>query len=187
MNVRTRYMCLALFCCQPGTGVAEPSALPHIAITASAPSVSVSPKMSGRHMVDLPSLEFSFDVETSCGDDRFPESLFLNVADTRLAFDAEQLSDNQHSRIVLQVPSRQLAPIAVYDFCATVEDESAADDEPALPVPGIVLSEVTISAAASAHASLRCRNESEQVIAYVTRPLDLTLTCEAGVAADAAD
>lgn len=180
-------MCLVLFWCPPGTAVAEPYALPRITITASAPSVSVAPRVSGRHMVDLPSLEFSFDVETSCGDDQFAESLFLNVADTRLAFNAEQLSDNQHSRIVLQVPARQLAPIAVYDFCAIVEDESAADDGPAVPVPGIVLSEVTISAAASAHASLRCRNDSEQVIAYVTRPLDLTLTCESGVAADVAD
>lgn len=138
-------------------------------------------------MVELPSLEFSFDVETSCGDDQSPESLFLNVADTRLAFNAEQLSDNQHRRIVLQVPSRQLAPIAVYDFCATAGNESAADDGPASPFPGIDLSEVTISAAVSAHASLRCRNDREQFIAYITRPLDLTLTCEAGVSADAAD
>ncbi|HEX7719361.1 MAG TPA: hypothetical protein VF389_06115, partial [Woeseiaceae bacterium] len=156
---------------------------PRIALSANAPLVSVSPQPAGRHFVDLPALEFSFDIDAQCNDDWVAESLFLNVADTRLAFNAEQLAGNQHDRIVLRVSERQLAPIAVHDFCATESagasagSVSAAGNAPTDASLAFETQELTISAALSAHASLRCANDSEQRVTYVSQPLDLTLAC----------
>ena len=172
---------LPIVLCQSPLTVAETQ--PRIALAANAPLVNVSPRPAGRHFVDLPELEFSFDIDAQCSGDWVPESLFLNVADTRLRFNAEQLAGNQHDRVVLRVSERQLAPIAVHDFCAiesadaSADSGSAAGNAPLEASARLGAREITISAALSAHASLRCANDSQQRVTYVSQPLDLTLAC----------
>lgn len=191
MRLRPALLVLPIVLCHSAFARADTPA--RIALTANAPLVSVSPRPAGRHFVDLPELEFSFDIDAQCSADWVAESLFLNIADTRLSFNREQLAGNQHDRIVLRVSERQLAPIAVHDFCATESIDAIAGDDPAsshLPTEEsgrFDARELTISAALSAHASLRCASEGEQRVAYVSQPLDLTLTCEETDLAGGAD
>ncbi|MEX0976763.1 MAG: hypothetical protein WDZ50_06665 [Woeseia sp.] len=167
------------------SAVSEADTRPRIALTVNAPLVSVSPRPAGRHFVNLPELEFSFDIDAQCSTGWVAESLFLNVADTRLTFNAEQLAGNRHGPAVMRVSARQLAPIAVHDFCATENADTNADSVPALGSDPTAephrrnLKELTVSAALSAHASLRCASDSQQRVAYVSQPLDLTLACAA--------
>ena len=181
MRLRHALLSLPFALCQSPLSVADTQ--PRIVLTANAPLVQVSPQPAGRHFVNLPALEYSFDLDAQCSDDWVAESLFLNVADTRLRFNAEQLAGNQHDRIVLRVSERQLAPIAVHDFCAIESTDTSADsgsapgDAPTEAHLRFDTRELTISAALSAHASLRCANDGEQKVTYVSQPLDLTLAC----------
>jgi hypothetical protein len=181
MRLRHALLGLPFALCQSPLTLAETQ--PRIELTANAPLVRVSPQPAGRHFVNLPALEYSFDIDAQCSDDWIAESLFLNVADTRLRFNAEQLAGNQHDRIVLRVSERQLAPIAVHDFCAVESSDasaassSAAGNAPTEAPVHFDARELTISAALSVHASLRCANESLQRVTYVSQPLDLTLAC----------
>lgn len=177
MKLRHVLLGLPMSLCQSAFSEADTQA--RIELTANAPLVSVSPRPAGRHFVNLPELEFSFSIDARCSEDWVAESLFLNIADTRLTFNKEQLAGNEHDRIVLRVSERQLAPIAVHDFCATEN----ADGGPAAGsnTPGgsyrFNVRELTVSAALSAHASLRCASDDQQRVTYVSQPLDLTLSC----------
>ncbi len=167
--------------CQSPLTVADTQ--PRIALTANAPLVRVSPQPAGRHFINLPALDYSFNIDARCSDDWIAESLFLNVADTRLRFNAQQLAGNQHDRLVLRVSERQLAPIAVHDFCAIESTDasagsgSVAGNAPTEAPVRLDARELKISAALSAHASLRCASDTQQKVTYVSQPLDLTLAC----------
>lgn len=194
MRLRHALLGLPIALCQSPLAVADTQ--PRIALIANAPLVRVSPQPAGRHFVDLPALEYSFDIDAQCNDDWVAESLFLNVADTRLRFNAEQLAANQHDRTVLRVSERQLAPIAVHDFCAienvgnagaSAGSGAAAGNAPTEGSVHFAAQELTIIAALSAHASLRCANDSQQRVTYVSQPLDLTLACGDADVSEVAD
>lgn len=162
--------------CRIPFAAAGPEGTRSITVTAATPLVSVLPGEPGRQFVELPALDYSFDVEARCNDEWIPTSLLLTVADSRAAFGASQLADGDHQKFVLHIPQRQLSPIAIHDFCnlgsATdplrfTTKKSAEVDESAL----------TVKAVLSAHASLLCRNDAEQRITYVSTPLDVTLKC----------
>lgn len=177
MKLRHALLCLPFALCQ--SAFAEADTQPRLALTTNAPLVSVSPRPAGRHFIDLPELEFLFEIDAQCSNDWVAESLFLNVADTRLAFNKEQLAGNEHDRIILRVSERQLAPIAVHDFCATENNgvSPAPEIDPTEGTAPFNVKEHTISAALSAHASLRCASDGQQKVAYISQPLDLTLAC----------
>lgn len=176
MKLRHALLVLPFALCQSAFSEADS---PRIALTANAPLVSVSPRPTGRHFVDLPELEFSFEIDAQCSSDWIAESLFLNVADTRLTFNKEQMAGNEHNRIVLRVSERQLAPIAVHDFCATenTDIDPASRIDPTEGAAPFNVKDRAISAALSAHASLRCASGGQQRVVYVSQPLDLTLAC----------
>lgn len=163
------------------TGAGEAESDQRVVITAGTPSVDVAPQRPGRRAFDLPALEYSFDIEARCADDWIPESLSLNVADSHVAFDAAQLSDNAHRKVVLKVPARQLAPVTIHDFCLPGE-ETAAEPVDSGNGTASIRRPLILRGVASAHASLLCASEdgaSEpgRRITYVSRPLDVTLTC----------
>lgn len=91
----------------------------------------------------------------------------LSVADTRKAFDGDQFGEDGLRSFGLRVPARQIAPMAVEEFCIAAPD-------PAQPT------QLTVSGALSAHASLLCGDDTEQKMTYVTRPLDVVLECGSG-------
>src|SRR5690606_2956911 len=82
--------------------------------------------------------------------------------------------------LVLTVPARQLAPIAVDDFCVAGHDDPAANGPAGLPPAGEdPRQRLTVPAVVSAQASLVCGGESGTDISYVTQPLAVTLACTA--------
>lgn len=162
-------------------------------LAADPPVISVSATASGRRLVELPALEYRFRVQSDCGGDRTPRSLSINVADSRLALSGAALENDLAGELVLMVPARQLAPIAVDDFCvAGAAAKAGIAVDPAAPGPGdpdpaggrpASRYLLTVPDVVSAQASLVCSSEHDSNISYVTQPLAVTLACTAPAAA----
>jgi len=179
MKFYRRILVLPALCiCAAG---ADETRLHTLSVAAGTPDVSVKPQPPGRRTLVLPALDYVFRVEARCHDDWTPQSLSLNVADSRISKAGEELKDLANQQLDLNVPGKQLAPLTLRDFCVidTIGEGSAAAAEMAAlprqgkPAPG----RLTINAAL-AHASLRCSNGEEQETLYVSEPLDVTLICE---------
>ncbi|MEX2122668.1 MAG: hypothetical protein WD795_02165 [Woeseia sp.] len=165
---------------------ADSSALHTLTVRAEAPPVAVAPQPPDRHFFDLPTLDFLFRIEARCNKDWQPESLSLSVADKLVSRNGSQLVDSAEQQIQLQIPAKQLAPIAIRSFCVidvTDEGSGIATEPPGSHRSGSPL-RTTVSAALSAHLSLRCSHGDEQKMTYVTQPLDITLSCEKPATAD---
>jgi hypothetical protein len=179
MTLRARLWLLpALYICAAG---ADDSRLHALTVAAEVAAIAVAAQPPERHFFELPSLDYVFRVEARCHGDWKPESLSVTVADSRVTRTGTELEGNANQLLELKVPAKQLAPIAMRDFCviAPATEGSAAESE--MPDwnrgttarPG----QMTIGAALSVHASLRCSLGDEQRIIYVSQPLDVTLTC----------
>jgi hypothetical protein len=154
-----------------------------LSVTAEGATVSVPPQPSQRHFFDLPSLDYVFRVEARCHDDWEAASLSLNVADSRVTRSAAELAGAADHELSLEIPARQLAPVAMRDFCVIEQPAEGSAITEEAPDAGrgtaaLTRGQMTIDAALSVHASLRCRLGEEQRIVYVTEPLDVTLHCE---------
>jgi hypothetical protein len=153
-------------------------------VEAGTPEVSVKPQAPGRRSLSLPSLDYVFSIEAQCPDEWTPASLSLNIADSRIAKTGEDLEDQANQQLDITVPARQLAPLALRDFCvidAADEGSATATEMAAFPGQATVSDRLEINAAL-AHASLRCTRDDEQRIVYVSQPLDVALICEANEA-----
>lgn len=145
-------------------------------IRASVPVVAVSPQPGDRHFLDLPSLEYRFQVEPRCEAGWQPEWFSLNVADSRISLTAVELNDTA-GEVRLRVPARQIAPVPVAGFCVIAEaDKGSGEEREAGPQSP---RERGIGGALSAHASLVCGSNGARDITYVAHPLDVLLSCEA--------
>lgn len=162
---------------------ADDSGLHTLAVVAEVTAIAVPPQPSERHFFELPSLDYVFRIEARCHSDWEPESLSLSVADSRVTRTATELEGKANQQLELKIPAKQLAPIAMRDFCvigpaaegSVAEGETPHRNHHATPGTG----EMTIGAALSVHASLRCSLGDEQRTIYVSQPLDVTLTCAA--------
>lgn len=179
MKLRARLWLLpALHVCAAG---ADDSGLHALTVAAEVAAVAVPAQPPERHFFELPTLDYVFRVEARCHSDWKPESLSLNVADSRVTRTGTELEGNANQQLGLKVPAKQLAPIAMRDFCvidpategSAAEAETPERNRHTTTRPG----QMTIGAALSVHASLRCSLGDEQRIIYVSRPLDVTLTC----------
>ena len=159
---------VATVCCVAFAAESEPQQ--GIEISADIPIVTVAPRRAGRVILRLPSLSYALTVNAYCDKNWQPASVSISIADIRKSFDAEQLQAGAVLQSELQVPSNQLAPLRVERFCNDDEQEDFQPDS-------TNDNKITIPAVLSAQASLRCANESEQSITYVTKPLDVTLEC----------
>lgn len=145
-------------------------------VSANTPVVSVERRSPEQNFLHLPHLEYNFTLKATCGDDLQPVSIQLSVADTRrfVRGDDIHIKEGEDTTIglTLRIPQEQIAPVAIKGFCM-------------LPADDLVdggsnygsNNEITIPAALSAQASLRCASESAEQTVYVSRPLDVTLTC----------
>ncbi len=140
---------------------------PTIEIASSTPSVVLAPRPYGR-FIRLPSLEIEFSVRPSCPGDSQPQSVTLSVADTRKSIGVENLTARQIATITLQVPAKQIAPIAAADFCRISGDDGSVYEG----------KELTFADALTAHASLRCSADSDDSITYVSHALNVKIRCE---------
>lgn len=158
---------------------AEPRPVQSIEILVDVPSITVMPRPADD--IALPSLTYAMTLTTYCDENWQPASVSISIADSRRSFNAEQLEVAAVLEVELQVPSNQIAPLPIEQFC--IEDDQevlqpAIADDDRQPV-GTHDNKITIPAALSAQASLLCATESEQSITYVTKPLDVTLECSA--------
>ncbi len=143
-----------------------------LSVSANAPTVSVAPRDSGRSFMRLPTLEYVFEIHANCSDGRIPKSISLNVADSRMSLTAEQIASDGPTELSLQVPASQIAPLAIEDFCIA---EDGDDDD----IDGDMQTELSVESALSAQASLLCEGEDDRAMTYVSRPLDVSLVCDA--------
>jgi hypothetical protein len=163
---------------------ADENGLHTLTVAAEVPAVTVTPQPPERHFFELPSLDYVFRVEARCHGDWQPESLSLNVADSRVTRSGAELLSNAEQQLKLEVPAKQLAPIAMRNFCvinAVQEGSSAAAETPIEPparLPGS--DQMTVNAALSVHASLRCSHGDARKTVYISQPLDLLLSCDLG-------
>jgi hypothetical protein len=117
----------------------------------------------GRRLIQLPELRFDLLIRTRCARGGLPESVSISVADTKKTISGEELLSAPSLETSVLVSSRQLAPIALQEFC--VADDSA---QQSLVVP----------TALTAHASLRCARGEERTIVYDAKALDVLINCE---------
>lgn len=150
-----------------------------VEITANVPVVAISPQPTDRHFLNLPTLEYRFQIEPRCEAGWQPQSLSLNVADSRVSLTGAELNE-KGGEILLRVPARQIAPVPVAGFCVIADADEGSiraarqqEESPDLP------RELDIGGALSAHASLVCGSDGARDITYVARPLDVQLSCEA--------
>jgi hypothetical protein len=121
--------------------------------------------------VRLPTLEYQFAIQVRCAENRTPGSLSLNVADSRKSLAADEIASNGATEFSLRIPASQMAPLVIENFC--VDQDQAGGDR-----NNDYQDRVTIVAALSAQVSLLCESDDEQVMTYVSRPLDVSLICE---------
>ena len=154
-----------------------------LALEAQVPVVTVPPQSADRHFLNLPNLEFRFAIEARCHVGWDAESVTVNVADSRLSLAGTQLNNASEAGALLRIPAKQIAPIAIADFCVIgAGAEGSGSGVPAAAEPGPGTGRVTINGVLSAHAALICRAEDARATTYVTEPLTVTLECAEGTA-----
>ena len=162
----SRLIPLLVFLSVAGKGESTPEN--GLTLVADTPVASIPPRQANSKFIRLPTLEYVFEIRTRCMMNRRPTSLSLSVADTRKTLGAVDISAGDPVALTLRIPAAQIGPIAVEDFCYVADEDGS----------GSANDQLTISAALSAHASLRCESETEQNVVYVSQPLDVSLVCE---------
>jgi len=160
------------------SGLAADNRVRHsVAVSVSTPQVVVAPRSAGRRPLQLPDLEYQFQVTLDCAESFTAQFLSVAIADSRRTIEGEAIdSKAAPSELTIAVPERQLAPIVVSDFCIDV----SGDDDARVPASALErsLTSLTIPAVLSAHASLVCSDGEMQEIAYSAQPLDVVLVCQ---------
>jgi hypothetical protein len=153
---------------------ADDNSSPHtLNVTASEPQIHISRRAGRRDYLHLPSLEYAFLLSARCGAEFEPLSVSLSIADSRKSLPANHLAELASGvELKMTVPAKQLAPLAIENFCVENEDEKKPDT-------ASTEATVLVHAIYSAQASLLCGNDDQQQIVYASRPLDVTLICGA--------
>lgn len=148
-----------------------------LSVRADAPLIPLTERASGRQQVQLPTLEYLFEIQVRCRAGWLPDALMLSVADTRKSLAASEIVENGLTEIRMRIPSGQLPPLYVEDFCvANNNGDSRRSDNDSL--------RLTIPGALSVQVSLSCLNDENSNVTYVSRPLDVSLVCERTSAED---
>jgi hypothetical protein len=140
-----------------------------LTLLADVPTALVTHRAAERSPLELPDLEYNFRIQAQCHGDLEAASLLLAVADTRRAFDQSQIASGELNAVTMRIPSSQIAPLVIADFCVAPDDETG-NESSQLPL--------IIRSALSAQASLLCVNESFKSMKYASAPLDVQLQCK---------
>lgn len=152
---------------------AEENTLTHaLLLTANTPRVEIARRSAARNYLRLPALEFAFQFTAQCAGGFSPQSMSLSIADSRKSLSAEQLANMAaDAELTITVPAKQLAPIAIENFCIVTATEAGAITSPAKQA-------ITLPAAFSAQGSLLCVYEDQQEMIYTSHSLGITLVCD---------
>jgi hypothetical protein len=137
----------------------------HLLVDAQAAVVELDAVADDRQLIRLPNLQFELSLKPMCGAAGHVESISVSAADTRQNYDLDDINEQSVVDVALSIPSQQLGPLRIGDFCRTTTANSAADME------------LTIRGALTAHLSLRCLSDEEQSMIYVSQALDVILRC----------
>lgn len=144
----------------------------HLQVDVDAAEVTIAPGPPGLRLVQLSDLTFKMRIAAHCVEDLRPESIAINIADSRryVALDADspapeqQDANDARTEQTIEVPAQQLAPLTINNFCF---DDTASDGDVLVRVPD----------ALSAQLSLNCVGENRQSIIYQSVALSVALTC----------
>ena len=143
---------------------------PRLSIAAEPPRVEIPEQQAARHGIVLPSLEIRFRIDARCPAPQVPVSLMLSIADSRRYVPANEIGAVLESGLTITVPSPQIAPVFMHDFCTDKGTRREAT------VPGLL----------SAQGSLACGSADDPAasINYASAGVDVNLACpgEAGEA-----
>ena len=124
--------------------------------------VSVARQQDGRQLIRLPELEFQLRIDAHCARGAAIQSLSISVADTRQTIAGEKFPANDVVATTVSVSPRQIAPIAVEEFC--VADAQRGESR-------------LLQTALTAQISLRCARNETQSVVFAAEPLDVRLLC----------
>lgn len=135
---------------------------------------SISRHSGSRKLIRLPGLEFPLRIRAQCGAGRRPESISISVADTGKTITGEDLGGEDLPggaalETSVRISSRQIAPIAIGEFC--VVDKEAQQS-------------MLVTTALTAQISLRCVKDDERTIVFRAQALDVILNCETDAASE---
>jgi hypothetical protein len=134
-------------------------------VDAQAAVVEIDAVAEDRQLIKLPNLQFELAIRPTCGAAGRVESISVSAADTRQSYGVDDINEQSIVNAPLSIPSQQLGPLRIGDFCHTAVANKADDME------------MTIWGALTAHLSLRCLNDEEPSITYVSQALDVVLRC----------
>ena len=152
------------------TGKSESGPDSTLTIVANTPTATIQAREANKKFIELPTLEYAFEIHIRCLHNRKPTSVLLSVADTHKSLHADDFASGSRVGMTLRIPAAQMGPIAVENFCHLTDKRVASDTD--------AMQQLTIFAALSAHASLRCESDTDQKVMYVSEPLDVILICE---------
>jgi hypothetical protein len=134
-------------------------------VDAQAAVVEIDPSADDRKLIKLPNLQFPLTIQPLCGATGRVESVSVSAADTRRNYGVDDIDEQSVIDAALSIPSQQLGPVRIGDFCRTPIVNAVEDTE------------LTIQGALTAHLSLLCVNDEEHSITYVSQALDIVLRC----------
>lgn len=152
-----------------------------LSIVTTTPVAEITPYLSRLDFVQLPTLEYEFEIRINCPENQTATSLLVSVADTRKLLNTKQLAAAAPLKLALRIPADQIGPIAVEGFCKIEQSDSTDDTQ---STPNDPLAVFRIAAALSAQASLRCESETDANVIYVSQALDVTLHCNRPVSGE---
>ena len=135
-------------------------------LAADRPTVPVETRADGRNFIRLPALQYTVRVGVACAEGSKPKRLSLNVADTRVLLDEDEVAADTTFDVPLLIPASQIGPIAVEGFCVA-ESTGLGDTIETMTVPSVL----------SIQASLLCTGDSGDEMDYASTALDVTLEC----------
>jgi hypothetical protein len=143
-------------------GIFSPAAADgNIVVAARETTVVVPPRAARLERVNLPAVEFALRAAIECKGEAV--SVTLSIADTFMTIGRDALLGQRAAEATVEVPADQLALVANHAFCIA-EDQATSDE---LLLPGFT----------TAHASLRCTNDSVESLHFASAPLQLRLSC----------
>lgn len=151
-----------------------------VTVSAESPVVTVEGLPPGRSSIDLPALQYTFEIAADCGGDALPQSLSINVADSRVALSRDEFEEAPAQHLELTIPASQTALLAVDDFCAaeTAEPPAAPPGMRLVPEGGArELRLLEIPDVLSAQISLVCSDGERRSMTWASQPLGVTLAC----------
>ena len=98
-------------------------------LAADRPVIDVQTRRAGRNFVQLPAVDFQFDVQPVCRAGMLPKSLSLNIADTRVVLSEDRFDGDSPISISVRIPASQIAPIALDVALRCGTEEASAEAE----------------------------------------------------------